>query len=69
MPRFFKYPVREKSWKCWAWRVLFGPASIADGIVELLSFSFVGMGCRLTVSRNLARARIDAAIREKEQSQ
>lgn len=68
MPKFIRYPFSEKSWQCWAWRLLFGPASIVDGLVELLSFSFMGSGCRLTVSRNLARARIDAARREQEQS-
>lgn len=60
MPRFCIYPVREKSWKCWAWRLLFGPASIIDGVVELTTLSLVGTNCRLTVSRNLAQARITA---------
>ena len=57
------YPKHEPSWQCWIWRLLFGPAAIADGLTELLTLSFYGLGLRLAVSRNLALARINARAR------
>jgi hypothetical protein len=59
--RISRYPKREASWQCWMWRLLFGPAAIADGLIETLTLSFYGLGLRLAVSRNLALARINAA--------
>jgi hypothetical protein len=59
--RIHRYPLREPTWQCWVFRLLFGPASLLDGIVETLSFGTIGIGCRLAVTRHLAGARIDAA--------
>lgn len=61
--RLSRFPKHEPSRQCWIWRLLFGPASIADGIVETLTFGFYGLGMRLTVTRNLALARLNAADR------
>lgn len=58
--RIFRYPPREPSLSCWGWRMLFGPSCLVDGLVETLTLGFVGVGCRLAVSRNLAGARIRA---------
>lgn len=65
--RVFFYPVREPSLRCWGWKLLCGPAYLIDGIVETLTFGLVGVGCRLAVSRNMARARIDAAKARKQE--
>lgn len=61
--RISRFPKHEPSWQCWIWRLLFGPASIADGVVETVTFGFYGLGLRLSVTRRLAGARIDASIR------
>lgn len=58
--RLSRYPKHEPSWRCWIWRLLFGPAAIADGIVETVTLARYGVGLRLAVSRNLALARIEA---------
>lgn len=56
----FLYPVRELSLRCWGWKLLFGPAGLVDGLVETFTFGLVGVGCRLAVSRNLARVSFEA---------
>lgn len=61
--RLSRYPKHEPSWQCWIWRLLFGPAAIADGIVETLTFGFYGIGLRLEVTRNLALTRLNAQDR------
>ena len=61
--RLFMYPKKEHSAKAWLWRLLLGPASVLDGIVETLSFSFIGVGARLSASRNLAKSRLKNWVR------
>ena len=61
--RLSRYPKHEPSWKCWMWRLLFGPASIADGLIETLTFGCYGLGLRLEVTRNLALTRLNAQDR------
>ena len=56
--RITAYPKKEPSLKAWMWRLLLGPASIVDGIIETLTFGFYGVAAKLRVSRNLALARI-----------
>lgn len=54
------YPKREPSAKAWMWRLLLGPASIVDGVVETLTFGFYGVAAKLHVSKYLALARMRA---------
>lgn len=58
--RLTKFPKKEPSIKAWAFRLLLGPASLLDGIVETLTFGFYGVGARLEVSKMLAMARIES---------
>jgi hypothetical protein len=51
---------KEPNMKAWGWRMLLGPASLIDGLVETISFSFFGVGAKLWASKNLALARIKA---------
>lgn len=50
----------ESSAKAWAWRIVLGPASVLDGVVEFFSLGFISFGAKLAVARNLARARAAA---------
>lgn len=55
------FPKYEPSSECWFWRLLLGPAAILDGVFETLTFGFYGIGVKLTVAKNLAKARIKLA--------
>lgn len=58
------FPKREPNVKAWMLRLLLGPASIADGVVETLTFGFYGIGTKLHVARRLADIRFLAAYDE-----
>lgn len=48
----------ENSLSAWGYRLLMGPAFIADGVVSTLTIGFVSSGFALNVARLLARSRI-----------
>ncbi len=48
----------EPNKKAWGFRLLMGPACFVDGVVSLMTLSFVSTGLALTVSRKLAKARM-----------
>jgi hypothetical protein len=52
------YRKSEPSVVAWLWRLLLGPASIFDGLVETFTLGSFSAGAKLDVARNLARARI-----------
>lgn len=60
-----RYPNVNMSLEAWCWKLLSGPASILDGIVETITLGNWSLSARLTVSRNLSRARIDAMRQSK----
>lgn len=52
------YPKTEPTKRAWAWRLMLGPATLLDGVVETLTLGRYGVGAKLSAAKNLARARI-----------
>lgn len=63
---FVKYPSSEPSLAAWCWRLTLGPASMLDGLVETLTLGHFGVGAKLNVAKNLAKARMLAQIKARE---
>jgi hypothetical protein len=53
-------PKTEPSAKAWGYRLLLGPASLLDGLVETLTFGFYGIGAKCQVAMCLSKARYEA---------
>jgi hypothetical protein len=49
----------EPSVKCFLLRWAMGPAAILDGLITILSFSFLSFGFSLKVARKLAKTRME----------
>jgi len=60
MMKLTALPKSEPSVKAWAYRMAIGPASILDGVVEILTFSFYGLGAKYWVCMRLAMVRFEA---------
>ena len=56
--KIFAYPKTEPNKTAYAWKLMLGPASLLDGIVETVTLGRYGIGARYTVARNLARSRM-----------
>jgi len=52
------YRRSEKSWKTWGMRLLIGPATVIDGIVQTISLGFISPLLGLKTAKTLARLRM-----------